>query len=169
MSKSKTKTVKKADVLDAVEAVPVIEISQPQVAETTVVKKLGRPAVPDSKRQMKIAEREAAIAAGNAPTRGRKPVEGSKRQIEMARKAELRAAGVLTGLRGRPTNPESKHAKAIAEKQARIADNGGVPMKPGRPKYTAEQKAAADAIKAAKKADEKAAKAAAIAAAVTTA
>ena len=153
------KTVNKSET--PVVVMPVVEtpVAQPQVSAdaTTEVKPLGRPANPNSKRQQKLAERQAAIEAGNGPKRGRKAVEGSKRQLKLAEQAEKRAAGLLTGKRGRPVVPGSKHQEKIAAQQAMIAANGGVPRKPGRPTYTAEQKAEANALKAAKKAEAKAA------------
>lgn len=134
-----------------------ISTSQPQVTnEETTVKSLGRPVVPGSKRQQQIAAKQAAIAAGNPPHRGRKADPNSKRQIRLAELEEKKAAGLLTGERGRPVNPNSKHQQALAEKQARIDANGGEVPKPGRPPYTAEQKAAAEAAKAAKIAEQKA-------------
>ena len=126
---------------------------QPQVSsDVNTAKSLGRPANPSSARQQKAAARQAAIDAGSPITRGRKPVEGSKRQIKLAKQAELRASGLLTGKRGRPVVPGSKHQASLAEKQAMINANGGVPRMQGRPKYTAEQAAAAKAIKDAAKA-----------------
>lgn len=167
MSKVKTakaKTTEAPVVNITTPVVNVTENTQPQVAEGTAeTKQLGRPANPDSNRQKQLAARQAAIEAGNAPKRGRKPVEGSARQAKLARQAELRAAGLLTGKKGRPVVPGSKHQEKIAARQAMIAANGGVPMKPGRPPYTAEQKAAAKAIADAKKAEAKAAAAVVVA------
>lgn len=151
--KSKTTTAKKADVLDAVESQPaptpitteVTETTQPQVStegEAVVTKKLGRPPVPGSKRQLAIAEREAKLASGELK-RGRKANPDSKRQARIKHLAEMKEKGLLTGKKGRPVVPGSKHQQKLAEKQARIDANGGVPMKPGRPKMTDEQKAAA--------------------------
>lgn len=144
MSKNgKTKSAKKAEVMEAVELTPV---SQPQVATeaTTEVKKLGRPIVEGSARQKAIAEREAKLAAGELK-RGRKAKPDSKRQQKLAERAEKLAAGLLTGKRGRPVDPNSPHQQKLSEKQARIDANGGVPLKPGRPKMTDEEKAAAKA------------------------
>jgi len=124
----------------------VVETSQPQVADVEVKKQLGRPPVPGSKRQIAMAERAAKLANGTLK-RGRKSNPNSKRQARLAHRAELIASGVLTGKKGRPTNSNSKHQKALAEKQARINANGGVALKPGRPKMTEEQKAAAAAAK----------------------
>lgn len=154
---------KTATTTTVVEKAPVM---QPQVSAENAgeKKKLGRPVVPNSTRQIEMAKKQALRDAGLLK-RGRKANPESKRQERLAILEEKRKAGLLTGKRGRPTIPDSPHQQKIAEKQARIDANGGVPMKPGRPPYTAEQKAAAAAIKAEKIAALKAAKASAVTAA----
>lgn len=145
MKKSKKVTTVETVVEET--AAPVIDqvvenkISQPNApaeasADTTTEeapKRLGRPVVEGSKRQLAIQERERKLAAGELK-RGRKANPDSKRQAHLAHLAQLKAEGRLTGKKGRPVIPDSKHQKALAEKQARIINNGGVPLKPGRPK-----------------------------------
>jgi hypothetical protein len=75
-----------------------IELSAP--AEAVVAKQLGRPSNPNSKRQAKLAAREAAKAAGTF-RKGRPSVAGSKRQAVLAARAEKIAAGIEIK-RGRP-------------------------------------------------------------------
>lgn len=62
--------------------------------------KVGRPTNPESKRQIKITERELKREAGILK-RGRPVVEGSKRQQVMAVREAKRAAGIEVK-RGRP-------------------------------------------------------------------
>lgn len=69
-------------------------------ATAVVAKQLGRPSNPNSKRQAKLAAREAAKAAGTFK-KGRPSVAGSKRQAVLAARAEKIAAGI-TVKRGRP-------------------------------------------------------------------
>jgi len=75
-----------------------IELSAP--AEAVVAKQLGRPSNPNSKRQAKLAAREAAKEAGTFK-KGRPSVAGSKRQAVLAARAEKIAAGIEIK-RGRP-------------------------------------------------------------------
>jgi hypothetical protein len=69
-------------------------------APSVVAKKSGRPANANSKRQAKLAAREAAKAAGTFK-KGRPSVAGSKRQAVLAARAEKIAAGIEVK-RGRP-------------------------------------------------------------------
>lgn len=63
-------------------------------------KSVGRPSNPQSKRQMKMMERELKKEAGLLK-KGRPTVEGSKRQAVMAAREAKRAAGIEIK-RGRP-------------------------------------------------------------------
>ena len=69
-------------------------------ATSVVAKQLGRPANANSKRQITLAARAAAKAAGTFK-KGRPSVAGSKRQIVLAARAEKIAAGIEVK-RGRP-------------------------------------------------------------------
>jgi hypothetical protein len=73
-------------------------------APSVVAKKSGRPSNPNSKRQAKLAAREAAKAAGTFK-KGRPSVAGSKRQAVLAARAEKIAAGIEVK-RGRPKTVE---------------------------------------------------------------
>jgi len=68
-------------------------------------KKVGRPTNPESKRQIKLTERELKREAGLLK-RGRPSVEGSKRQQVIAAREAKRAAGIEVK-RGRPKKVES--------------------------------------------------------------
>lgn len=63
-------------------------------------KKVGRPTNPESKRQIKLTERELKKEAGLLK-RGRPSVEGSKHQQVLAAREAKRAAGIEVK-RGRP-------------------------------------------------------------------
>ena len=78
---------------------------------TVEAKQKGRKSNPTSKRQMKIAEREAKKINGTLK-KGRPAVAGSKRQIGLAERETKRAAGIEVK-RGRP-------AKAKVEKPAKV-------------------------------------------------
>jgi hypothetical protein len=67
--------------------------------------KVGRPTNPESKRQIKLTERELKREAGLLK-RGRPSVEGSKRQQVIAAREAKRAAGIEVK-RGRPKKVES--------------------------------------------------------------
>jgi hypothetical protein len=83
-----------------------------ETAPTTVeAKQKGRKSNPTSKRQMKIAEREAKKINGTLK-KGRPAVAGSKRQIVLAEREAKRAAGIEVK-KGRP-------AKAKVEKPAKV-------------------------------------------------
>jgi hypothetical protein len=83
-----------------------------ETAPTTVeAKQKGRKSDPTSKRQMKMAEREAKINDGTLK-KGRPAIAGSKRQIVLAEREAKRAAGIEVK-RGRP-------AKAKVEKPAKV-------------------------------------------------
>jgi hypothetical protein len=83
-----------------------------ETAPTTVeAKKKGRKSNPTSKRQMKMAEREAKKIDGTLK-KGRPAVAGSKRQIVLAEREAKRAAGIEVK-KGRP-------AKAKVEKPAKV-------------------------------------------------
>ena len=83
-----------------------------ETAPTTVeAKQKGRKSNPTSKRQMKMAEREAKINDGTLK-KGRPAIAGSKRQIVLAEREAKRAAGIEVK-RGRP-------AKAKVEKPAKV-------------------------------------------------
>lgn len=109
--------------------------AQVEMVETVETKKLGRPVNPNSERQKRLAEKQALIENGVQIKRGRPVVEGSKNQEKMARRAELAQAGLLTGKRGRPSNPESKRQKRLVELEMKRA-NGT--LKLGRPKKVVE-------------------------------
>jgi len=78
---------------------------------TVEAKQKGRKSNPTSKRQMKIAEREAKKLNGTLK-KGRPAVAGSKRQIVLAEREAKRAAGIEVK-KGRP-------AKAKVEKPAKV-------------------------------------------------
>jgi hypothetical protein len=83
-----------------------------ETAPTTVeAKQKGRKSNPTSKRQMKMAEREAKKIDGTLK-KGRPAVANSKRQIVLAEREAKRAAGIEVK-KGRP-------AKAKVEKPAKV-------------------------------------------------
>lgn len=157
MSKKKNVTEASKSEATTIEATaPVtITVKPEQVVNGTDgdAKKPGRPVDPNSPRQIKLAADAAAREAGLLK-RGRKPIEGSDRQKRLAELAIKREQGLLTGERGRPAVPGSTNQMKKAAMQAKM--EAGEDIKPGRPKYTAEQKAEAEKIKAAKKAEAKA-------------
>jgi hypothetical protein len=91
------------------------------------VKKLGRPVVEGSKRQLEL-KLKAELREKGLVKRGRPVNEESKRQNELKRKSELKEQGILNGLKGRPVNKESKRQQVLALKES------GLRAKPGRPK-----------------------------------
>jgi len=78
---------------------------------TVEAKQKGRKSNPTSKRQMKMAEREAKKIDGTLK-KGRPAIAGSKRQIVLAEREAKRAAGIEVK-KGRP-------AKAKVEKVAKV-------------------------------------------------
>lgn len=91
--------------------VPVAEVQTTEVpkAETPATeapKKLGRPIVPGSKRQIELAEKEKLRAEGKLK-RGRPVVEGSKHQAKLAQRAEKIAKGIPL-VPGRPKMEKPK-------------------------------------------------------------
>ena len=78
---------------------------------TVEAKQKGRKSNATSKRQIKIAEREAKKINGTLK-KGRPAVAGSKRQIVLAEREAKRAAGIEVK-KGRP-------AKAKVEKPAKV-------------------------------------------------
>ena len=97
-------------------------------------KKLGRPTNPNSVRQQQLKAKAEMKANGVVIKRGRPVVEGSKNQMKLERRNKLAEAGLLTGKRGRPVNPESVRQKRVAELEMKRA-NGT--LKLGRPKKQA--------------------------------
>lgn len=83
-------------------------------ANTTETKQIGRPANPNSARQMKIQERLAKKEAGLLK-RGRPVIEGSKRQEVLAKRNEKVSNGIALA-KGRPVNPNSKRQIELAKK-----------------------------------------------------
>lgn len=104
------------------------KVNQEQVVET---KKLGRPVNPNSARQARLTAKNFMKENGIVVKRGRPVVEGSKNQSKLQRRSELASMGLLTGKRGRPTNPESARQKRVAELEAKRASGT---LKLGRPK-----------------------------------
>lgn len=107
---------------------------QEKQIEVVETKKLGRPVNPNSARQKQLAEKAELKASGVEIKRGRPVVEGSKNQMKLERRNKLAEAGLLTGKRGRPVNPESVRQKRVAELELKRA-NGT--LKLGRPKKQA--------------------------------
>lgn len=107
---------------------------QEKQIEVMETKKLGRPVNPNSARQKQLAEKAELKASGVEIKRGRPVVEGSKNQMKLERRNKLAEAGLLTGKRGRPVNPESTRQKRVAELEMKRA-NGT--LKLGRPKKQA--------------------------------
>ena len=107
---------------------------QEKQIEVVETKKLGRPVNPNSARQKQLAEKAELKASGVEIKRGRPVVEGSKNQMKLERRNKLAEAGLLTGKRGRPVNPESTRQKRVAELEMKRA-NGT--LKLGRPKKQA--------------------------------
>ena len=107
---------------------------QEKQIEVVETKKLGRPVNPNSARQKQLAEKAELKASGVEIKRGRPVVEGSKNQMKLERRNKLAEAGLLTGKRGRPVNPESTRQKRVAELELKRA-NGT--LKLGRPKKQA--------------------------------
>ena len=104
------------------------------------VKKLGRPVVENSARQLKLKAKQALIESGVVIKRGRPVVEGSKNQLKQERKAKLAEAGLLNGKKGRPVMPTSARQvrlQMLSEKRA----NGT--LKLGRPKMKKEDEVGA--------------------------
>ena len=94
------------------------------------VKKLGRPVNMNSARQIRLKQQSELKAAGLIK-RGRPVVEGSKNQAKLERRAELSEMGLLTGMRGRPVQPNSARQERLAMLSEKRA-NGT--LKLGRPK-----------------------------------
>lgn len=96
------------------------------------IKKLGRPVVEGSKRQLEL-KLKAELREKGLIKRGR-PVNGeSKRQSELKRKMELKELGLLSGKKGRPINPNSKRQEVLNLRES------GLRNKPGRPKVKKEE------------------------------
>jgi hypothetical protein len=96
------------------------------------VKKLGRPVVEGSKRQLEL-KLKSELREKGLIKRGR-PVNGeSKRQSELKRKSELKELGLLSGKKGRPVNPNSKRQEVLNLRES------GLRNKPGRPKQIKEE------------------------------
>ena len=83
-------------------------------ANTTETKQIGRPANPNSARQMKIQERLAKKEAGLLK-RGRPVIEGSERQEVLAKRNEKVSNGIELK-KGRPVNPNSKRQMELSKK-----------------------------------------------------
>jgi hypothetical protein len=96
------------------------------------IKKLGRPVVEGSKRQLEL-KLKAELRAKGLIKKGRPVKQDSKRQAELKRKQELRESGILNGLKGRPVNPESKRQQVLALRAS------GERRLPGRPKVKKEE------------------------------
>ena len=95
------------------------------------IKKLGRPVVEGSKRQLEL-KLKSELREKGLIKRGR-PVNGeSKRQSELKRKSELKELGLLSGKKGRPVNKESKRQQVLALRES------GERRLPGRPKVKLE-------------------------------
>ena len=91
-----------------------------ETAPTTVeAKQKGRKSNPTSKRQMKIAEREAKKINGTLK-KGRPAVTGSKRQIVLAEREAKRAAGIEVK-RGRPAKAKVEVVKPVKVKKVKAA------------------------------------------------
>lgn len=98
-----------------------------------------------------VNENTAPPAAENGEKKLGRPVDTlSKRQKVLLEKAIKEKQGIVAR-KGRPVSADSKRQQTEKEKAEKRA-NGE--LKPGRPKFTPEQKAEADAKKAAKKAKE---------------
>jgi len=93
-------------------------------------KKLGRPVNPNSVRQQEL-KMKAELRSKGLIKRGRPVVEGSANQEKQARRVQLAEQGMLTGERGRPTNPNSVRQQRLAMLSEKRA-NGT--LKLGRPK-----------------------------------
>jgi len=98
-----------------------LEMPETAVVTEPVTAKLspGRPSNPSSKRQMKLAERAARLAAGGLGIQGRPANPTSKRQMKLAERAALIEAGVVIK-RGRKALPkaevvESPAAEVVAD------------------------------------------------------
>jgi hypothetical protein len=84
------------------------------ITNTTETKQKGRPANPNSARQMKIQDRNAKREAGLLK-RGRPVIEGSKRQ-EIIKKRNEKVSNGIELKKGRPVNVNSKRQVALAKK-----------------------------------------------------
>ncbi len=89
-----------------------------QVSTSISTKKLGRPKIEGSKRQLKLQEMDAKRAAndGYLPL-GRPKVEGSKRQLSMIAKEQAKKDGSGRG-KGRPKMTEEEKAVAKTKREA---------------------------------------------------
>ena len=106
-----------------------VALETPVTVETQV-KSIGRKIDPTSKRQQKLAKREAAKANGTF-RKGRPIIGTSKRQEVLAkRQAKIEANGELK--RGRPSVAGSKRQLALEAKATKLAS--GIAIKKGRPK-----------------------------------
>jgi hypothetical protein len=101
-----------------------------ETIKTEVKKKVGRPIVEGSKRQIEL-QMKSELRSKGLIKRGRPIKEDSKRQSELKRKTELKSKGILNGLKGRPINPNSK--KQLEQKRKDEARANGT-LKVGRPK-----------------------------------
>jgi hypothetical protein len=96
------------------------------------VKKLGRPVVEGSKRQLEL-KLKSELREKGLIKRGRPIKEESKRQSELKRKSELKELGLLSGKKGRPINPNSKRQEVLNLRES------GLRRSPGRPKQIKEE------------------------------
>jgi hypothetical protein len=96
------------------------------------VKKLGRPVVEGSKRQLEL-KLKSELREKGLIKRGRPIKEESKRQSELKRKMELKELGLLSGKKGRPVNPNSKRQEVLNLRES------GLRRSPGRPKQIKEE------------------------------
>jgi len=94
------------------------------------VKKLGRPVNPNSVRQQEL-KMKAELRSKGLIKRGRPVVEGSANQEKQQRRAVLAEQGLLTGMRGRPVNPNSPRQQRLAMLNEKRATGT---LKLGRPK-----------------------------------
>ena len=86
---------------------------------TVEAKQKGRKSNATSKRQMKIAEREAKKIDGTLK-KGRPAVAGSKRQIVLAEREAKRAAGIEVK-KGRPAKAKVEVVKPVKVKKVKAA------------------------------------------------
>lgn len=79
---------------------PTVEVTNTNVTETEEPKRLGRPVVPGSKRQLRIQELAERKASGQFKL-GRPINPNCKKQLKEKQRAELIAQGIMPK-RGRP-------------------------------------------------------------------
>lgn len=139
---AKRESIKKADVLNHVETMPVAgekpvadatgtsRTTKVTIGGITVDVPLGRPVDPESERQRKLAAQEERKAAnGGTAKLGRPAVPGSPNQLKKAALEARKADPNYKPQRGRPAVEGSKRQHDLAEKDRRLKERALQVMK----------------------------------------